>query len=95
MYKDFIDYGYQKHELAKFKGGMSKRERAENDVKTAKIVIANRQFVFKNTKLLPKFDALIADECHQNCAYASQDLIDGINAPIKIGCSGTIPEDPY
>ena len=30
----------------------------------AEIIIANRQYVFKNEKLLPKVDVLICDECH-------------------------------
>ena len=95
MHKDFMSYGFRKEDMAKFKGGMSKREKLENDPTKAKIVIANRQQVFKNPKALPDFDVLVADECHQNCAKASQDLIDRSKARIRIGCSGTLPDDPY
>ena len=64
FYSDLLDYGFNKHELAKFTGGMSKKEKMEHDVNLAKIVIANRQYVFKNKNVLPKFDCLICDEVH-------------------------------
>ena len=46
FYKDLIDYGYSKYELTKFTAGLKKYEQFNKD---AKIIIANRQYLFKNT----------------------------------------------
>ena len=81
--------------FAKFTGGMSKREIAENDITKTKIVIANRQYLFKNTAKLPNFDVLICDEAHQCTAQATKDFIEKCSAKIKIGCSGTLPKDKF
>ena len=93
--KDLVDYGFDRRDLAKFEGGMSKREKTENDVSKARVVIANRQYVFKNAKALPEFDCLICDEVHQMLAKASQDLVSRSRALYKFGCSGTLPKDRY
>lgn len=93
--KDLIDYGYEKRDIAKFTGGMSKKELAENDIWKAKIVIANRQQIFKNKVKLPDFDVLICDEVHQAAAEATRDLIEKCQAKIKIGCTGTLPKDKF
>ena len=61
----------------------------------AKVIIANRQFVFNNKSKIPKIDVLICDEAHTCTAQASADLITSFNCPIKIGCSGTLPRDKY
>lgn len=93
--KDLVDYGFDKRDIAKFTGGMTKKEIAENDLSSAKIVIANRQQVFKNPTKLPAFDVLICDEVHQAAAQATRDFIEKCQAKIKIGCSGTLPKDKY
>ena len=90
MYSDFIDYGYDKHLLTKFTAGLKGIEKYNPE---AEIIIANRQYVFKNEKLLPKVDVLICDECHQCCSEATMSFIERVEAPVKIGCSGTIPRD--
>ena len=95
FYSDLLDYGFNKHELAKFTGGMPKKEKMEHDVNLAKIVIANRQYVFKNKNMLPKFDCLICDEVHQCNASSSAELIENMDCKLKIGCSGTLPQDKY
>lgn len=64
FYKDLIDYGYDKRDLARFTRSLTKQEKRENDINAAKIVIANRQYVFSNKDLLPKFDVLVCDEVH-------------------------------
>lgn len=61
FYKDLLDYGYNVHELTKFTAGLKKSEQFDRD---AKIIVANRQFVFKNAAKLPKVDILICDEVH-------------------------------
>lgn len=95
FYSDLIDYGYNCRDLAKFTGGMSKKEKTQHDVNLAKIVIANRQFVFKNKECLPAFDCMICDEAHQCTASSTQDLIEEMDCSLKIGCSGTLPRDKY
>ena len=95
FYKDLIDYGYDSRCLAKFTGGMKKKERELNDVNTAKIIIANRQYVHKNKNALPKIDVLICDEVHQCNASSSAEFIANLEAKIKIGCSGTLPKTKY
>lgn len=92
FYKDLIDYGYSKYELTKFTAGLKKNEQFNTD---AKIIIANRQYVFKNTTKLPKVDVLICDEVHQTTAEATKEFIERLNCKIKIGCSGTLPRDKY
>lgn len=95
FFKDLLDYGYDRRDLAKFEGGMSKKDKKENDVNTAKIIIANRQYVFKNEKALPPVDVLICDEVHSMLAKSSQELVLKNKARFKVGCSGTIPTDKY
>ena len=95
FYKDLIDYGFDKQFIAKFTGSMNKKEKKENDLNSAKIVIANRQYVFKNKDLLPKFDVLFADEVHTCSASSTKEFIDSLDTKIKVGCSGTLPRDQY
>ena len=95
FYSDLIDYGIDKRDLAKFSGSLNKKEKLENDISTAKIVITNRQYVFKNKSLLPKFDILIADEAHTCTAESTGEFIESLDTKVKIGCSGTLPRDLY
>lgn len=95
FYSDLIDYGYDKRDLAKFSGSLSKKEKQSNDVNTAKIVIANRQYVFKNKSKLPSFDVLFVDEAHTASAESTREFIDSLDTKIKVGCSGTLPREKY
>lgn len=95
FYSDLIDYGYDARDIAKFTGSLSKKERAMNCIDTAKIVVANRQYVFKNKDKLPKFDVLFADEAHTASAESTREFIDSLDTKVKIGCSGTLPRDKY
>lgn len=92
---DLVDYGFDRRDIAKFEGGMSKREKNENNINTAKIIIANRQYVFKNKNMLPDIDVLICDEVHQTLSKASAELITQCRAKYKVGCTGTLPSDKY
>jgi len=74
---------------------MKKSELAANDITKAKITIANRQYLFKNGKSLPKYDVLICDEVHQCTAQATRDFIEKLPARVKVGCSGTLPKDKF
>lgn len=42
LQKDFCEYGIDRKMTAKLRGGMSKKEKRENDVSKAQIVIASR-----------------------------------------------------
>ena len=95
FYKDLIDYGFDRSMLAMFTGSLKKKERLENDIMKAKIVIANRQYIFKNKNALPHFDVLFADEAHTCIASQTQDLINGFETPVKVACSGTLPREQY
>lgn len=93
FYKDLIDYGYDKRCLAKFCGSMSTKECKQNDVNSAKIIIANRQYVYTNKDALPKVDVLVVDEVHQATAKSSMQYILSSDAKVKIGCTGTLPKE--
>lgn len=95
FYSDLIDYGYESRDLAKFTGSLTKKEKQENDINSAKIVIANRQYVFKNKSKLPHFDILFADEAHTCAAESTREFIESLDAKVKVGCSGTLPREPY
>ena len=95
FYSDLLEYGYDARDVAKFTGSLNKKERMSNDITSAKIVVANRQYVFKNRKMLPQFDVLIADEAHTTTASSTQELIESLDVKIKVGCSGTLPRNRY
>jgi superfamily II DNA or RNA helicase len=73
-----IDYGIPKNVIARFSGSLNSKEKKENNINSAKIIISNRQYVFKNEKLLPKIDILIADEVHSCCASSTQKFIESL-----------------
>lgn len=91
FYKDLLDYGFQKEELTKLTGGEQKKYNPN-----CKIIIGNRQFIFKNMKLLPKIDVLICDESHSISPNSNTfDFVENLNCSIKVGCSGTLPRNKY
>lgn len=94
FYKDLIDYGYDKADVLEFSANTySKLNRA--DIKKKNIVIANRQFLFNHGNEIGRFDLMIIDEVHSASVASSQTakFIQNNPAPLKIGCSGTIPTD--
>ena len=95
FYDDLVDYGLDKSMLAKFTGSLKKKERLENNVNTAKIVIANRQYIFSKRSELPHFDVLFADEAHTCNAGSTREFIESFDAKVKVACSGTLPRDLY
>ena len=95
FYKDLLDYGYNKENLAKFCGAMKAKERKQQDLKHAQIIIANRQYVFSNASKLPKIDILVVDEVHTATANVSKEFIQKCGARVKVGCSGTIPKGKF
>jgi len=92
---DLEAYGFPRSDLAKLEGGMSKREKRENDPAKAKIVVANRQYLMKNEKAVPPPDVLVVDECHSALAESTAALVTRCPARLRLACSGTVPKDRY
>ena len=92
FYKDLIDYGFDPCKITQFTAGLKGKE-AFNPA--AQVIVANRQYLFKNKAKLPKIDVLICDEVHQCLSEASAEFIETLNCKLKVGCSGTIPRDKY
>lgn len=88
FYKDLLSYGYPKDRVTRLTSGLKKGDRFNPD---AMVVIANRQYLFKNANLLPKIDVLIADEVHQTVADSTRKFVENLDCDAKIGCSGTLP----
>ena len=88
FYKDLVSYGYDPAKVTRLTSGLKKSERFNPD---AMVIVANRQYLFKNKGLLPKVDALIADEVHQTVADSTRKFVEDLDCDIKIGCSGTLP----
>lgn len=95
LQKDFCEYGIKRQIIAKLRGKMSKKEKRENDISKAQIIIANRQSLNDHLKEIPKPDVLICDEVHSCLAKSTSEMIQSIKAKIRIGCSGTLPRDKY
>lgn len=95
LQKDFCEYGIDGRLIAKLRGGMSKREKRENDVLKAQIVVASRQSLQEHMKEIPPPDILICDEAHTCLAKSTSEMIQNVKARIRIGCSGTLPRDKY
>lgn len=86
FYSDLLDYGYHKDDLTKMTGAQKKELFNPN----AKIIIANRQYVFNHLDLLPKIDILVCDEAHTTASESTKNFIENLNCQIKVGCSGTL-----
>jgi len=93
--KDFCGYGIDKRLIAILRGGMSKKEKLENDISNAQILIANRQSLRDRLEKIPPPDVLICDEAHTCLSKSTSEMIQHIKAKIRIGCSGTLPRDKY
>ncbi len=94
FYKDLIEYGFSKNDVIEFSANNYKKiDKSEIDNK--KILIANRQFLFNHGDEIGHFDMMIIDEVHSASVASSQTakFIQNNPAPLKIGCSGTIPSD--
>lgn len=93
LLKDLQEYGYTSSEVLEFTP-LSIKKHTTKEFDACPIIISNRQFLRNRLKSLAKFDMLIVDEVH-SCSPGSitAKLIQSISAPIKIGCSGTIPTD--
>lgn len=58
-------------------------------------MIANRQSLRDHLKEIPAPDVLICDEAHTCLSKSTSEMIQGIKAKIRIGCSGTLPRDKF
>lgn len=94
FYTDLLDYGYDPNLVTRFTAGLKKKDRFNPE---AKIIVANRQYMFGHADSLPRIDVLIADEAHStaNPKSSTFEFVDRLNCRIKIGCSGTLPREKY
>jgi superfamily II DNA or RNA helicase len=94
FYKDLIDYGFPTNSIIEFSANSYKKLN-KNEINDKQVVIANRQFLFNHGHEVGDFDMVVIDEVHSASVATSQTakFIQLLTAPIKIGCSGTIPVD--
>lgn len=94
FYKDLIEYGFSKNQVIEFSAN-SYKKLDKSEILSKQIIIANRQFLFNHGHEVGDFDMVVIDEVHSASVATSQTakFIQMLNAPIKIGCSGTIPTD--
>ena len=88
FHKDLLSYGYPPEKITRLTSGLKRSEKFDPN---AMVIVANRQYLFKNAKMLPKIDVLIADEVHQTIADSTRKFVENLDCDIKIGCSGTLP----
>lgn len=93
FYKDLINYGFNPKDVTqlvtKTKGGVKFDP-------SAKVIISNRQYLFKNKDKIPQVDVLINDEVHQSKSKsATIEIVDGMDCKIKLGFSATLPRGKY
>lgn len=93
FYKELIDYGFNKKDVTQL---VVKTKKTPDFNPDARIIISNRQYLFKNKDRIPKVDVLINDEVHQGKPKsATIDIVDGLDCKMKIGLSGTLPRGKY
>lgn len=94
FYKDLIDYGFSKDTIAEFSAN-NYRKLNKNEILNKQLLISNRQFLFTHGDEIGDFDLVVIDEVHSASVATSQTakFIQNLNAPLKVGCSGTIPTD--
>lgn len=94
FYKDLIDYGFSKDNVIEFSAN-SYKKLEKSEITAKQIIIANRQFLFNHGHEVGDFDMVVIDEVHSASVATSQTakFIQTLTAPIKVGCSGTIPND--
>lgn len=82
---DFIEYGIPVDWIGKYSG-------LQKDEGTP-ILISTWQSMAKNKELSEEFDMLLSDECHTLKASVVKSVSENcINARIRVGCTGTMPE---
>ena len=93
FYKDLLDYGFSKDMVTQL---VTKTRGSLKFNPDARIIITNRQYIFKNKDKIPNVDVLINDEVHQSKSKsATIEVVDGINCKMKLGFSGTLPRGKY
>lgn len=83
---DFLDYGVPPEWIGKFSGKVKDIDEP--------IIISTWQSMHKQKAFIRQFDLLLADETHGLKGDVVRSVADNaINCPIRIGCTGTMPED--
>lgn len=85
MKSDLISYGVPEEWIGKFNKDVKNRSHP--------IIISTWQSMCKQKKLTSQFDLLITDECHSLRGDVVRSVSENaINADIRIGCTGTMPD---
>lgn len=85
FYNDFIDYGLKAEQLGKYFG-------TEKD-STKPITIGTWQSLRKNEEYLMNVTHALCDEVHHSKAVEVKNLLNNcINAPFRLGCTGSLPD---
>lgn len=83
---DFIEFGVPEEWIGKFHG----REKEIDK----KITISTWQSMCRQEEYVKEFDMIVADECHGQKATVIRSIAENaINAKIRFGCTGTMPDD--
>jgi superfamily II DNA or RNA helicase len=86
MKNDFLEYGVPEEYIGKFYGLEKETEQP--------IIISTWQSMCKQTEIIEEFDAIIGDEAHTQKANVCRTVAErAVNAKIRIGCTGTMPEE--
>lgn len=92
MRNDFLEYGLREDCMTIF----TRHSRGDLPYDASRnLIIANRQYVFTNMKLLPPIDVLVCDEVHTATAEKTQNCIRAIDPILKFGCTGSMPGDRF
>jgi superfamily II DNA or RNA helicase len=82
---DFIDYGVPSKLIGKYYQDIKEPEKT--------IVISTWQSMYKQTELIKDFDMILVDEAHGVKAAMVRSVSENaINASMRIGCTGTMPD---
>lgn len=93
FYKDLLSYGFPDGSVTRLSSGLKGRDAFDP---SARVIVSNRQYVFRNAEKLPKVDFLINDEVHQGKPNSSTiRFVDDLDCRFKVGFSATIPRRKY
>lgn len=97
LYQDFSDYFKEEYseERNKFLECIDKQGGGNQSEFNSFLVISTWQSLMSRRDVLDRADFIICDELQKYSAEVSSSIIkESINAKIKIGVTGTLPEDP-
>lgn len=86
MYNDFIEYGVPADWIGKFYGLQKDTDQP--------IIVSTWQSMSRQKQMIPEFDMIVGDEAHGQKSVEIRSIAENaINAIIRMGCTGTMPEE--